>query len=82
MVSDVPRTVGPYEQEGTDNTWYVTARYNYMIYKQNIEGKQFTIGNDSTSGEKNEYKNVPLKSDSTYFIYIRVVAMLDNGSGV
>ncbi|XP_062509482.1 receptor-type tyrosine-protein phosphatase epsilon-like [Corticium candelabrum] len=78
-VSDVPRTVGPYEQEGTDNTWYVTARYNYMIYKQNIEGKQFTVGNDSTSGEKNEYRNAPLKSDSTYFIYIRVVATLDNG---
>ncbi|XP_062509499.1 receptor-type tyrosine-protein phosphatase F-like isoform X2 [Corticium candelabrum] len=82
LVSDVPRTVGPYEQEGTDNTWYVTARYNYMIYKQNIQGKQFTVGNDSTSGENNEYKNVPLKSDSTYFIYIRVVAMLDNGSGM
>ena len=53
-----------------------------MMYKQNIQGMQFTVGNDSTSGEKNEYKNVPLKSDSTYFIYIRVVAMLDNGSGV
>ena len=53
-----------------------------MIYKQNIEGKQFIVGSDSMSGEKNEYKNVPLKSDSTYFIYIRVVAMLDNGIGV
>ena len=53
-----------------------------MSYKQNIQGKQFIVGTDSTSGENNEYKNVPLKSDSTYFIYIRVVAMLDNGSGV
>ena len=75
--ADIPYVIKLYNES---QVWYVAARFEYEYYMRYVAQRQFTIGNGSVVVAGGvEYMNGPLKSGKVYMVYVRVIAIGDDG---